>query len=376
MMGKINQKKEAKMIKLIIGDTGTGKTYKAITGAAQLGYFAYIGPCRQLVYETAIRYGNSKDTISTGEVHLEGFNNYFGVFESTIDYRSYKTLIIDECHFLTDEERGGELNLKIKEAKQAGLNVILVTGTLNFEPKKSWKVEKLSPLANFTKEEISLKEFYQRMAAGVPSIIFRRYKSDCGNNAITADTPSYERVKTQMDFMMGNITCVEATNAIAQGVNLPAENILIEYNPYDPAEVIHQKIGRLGRFGITRENSRLTYCVYEVPPLRTKKIINKKQKVKYSFSKANKIKLKELGLWEYFNNTPAHLLPIIDKDNIIFWCTKYNYKNTKKLINAYNFEATPQVLETMQGYLDEEDKLRNLLNSYIGERPYLKKEQK
>lgn len=53
------------------GSTGCGKTYTAIQDAVKFGAnYLYLAPCRQLVYETALKYGNKQSTIHTGELKI------------------------------------------------------------------------------------------------------------------------------------------------------------------------------------------------------------------------------------------------------------------------------------------------------------------
>lgn len=68
---------------IIIGSTGSGKTFKAINDCKQNGErFIYYSPCKQLVIESYIKYGNiDKDSILTGEVKIKNNNNYFAVYE-------------------------------------------------------------------------------------------------------------------------------------------------------------------------------------------------------------------------------------------------------------------------------------------------------
>lgn len=254
---------------VIIGGTGSGKTYKSIKIAKALGRFIYVAPCRQLVYESAIKYGKKNvDSVSTGEININNQKgNFFGVYESlnSIKLSNYHCLIVDEAHFINDYERGEALRAFIEKFKKIGV-VLLVTATKTFETPSGFEVMELKSLYEYKKEFITVDEFFERAKQGIPSIIFRARKTDghysVSQAIITADTPPGLRLQTQIDFASGKITCIDCTNVLAQGLNFPAENILIEYNEHDTAELLHQKLGRLGRFGITEEGARLT-CALE-----------------------------------------------------------------------------------------------------------------
>lgn len=268
---------------IIEGATGSGKTYKAIHMAQEQGNMIYTAPCRQLVYETAIEYGTPEDAILTGECHREGTGDVYCVYESltTELIDRYNTIIIDEAHFLTDVDRGGHLYEMIQYAQESHKNVLLVTATRNFRILPGFKLMELSSLfaKKQKKKQITVEEYDALVEIGVPSITFLRYKDDryMYDYALTADTSAVERLKMQLAFKCGDITHIAATNVLAQGLNFPALNVKIEYNPYDSDELIQQKIGRLGRYGYGTGHEELTYCLTEVPQKikKNKKIVKK-----------------------------------------------------------------------------------------------------
>lgn len=264
---------------VITGPTGCGKTYRAIKIAREIGgKFAYLAPCRQLVYETYIQYASPASTLSTGEVHIPAANeiedSFFGVFESHIP-RDVKTVIIDEAHFLVDAERGAALNKLIESDIPA---IILCSATMtadmrNFQ-NRAWSNISIPIRGEWKKRKIESNEFWARVEAGEPSIIFRKYSGDCGASggfAITADALPHERLSAQLAFQRGEIKLIECTNVLAQGLNFPATNILIESNYWDSNELILQKLGRLGRPGWTAKNAELTYCLATTPRIQKQK---------------------------------------------------------------------------------------------------------
>jgi superfamily II DNA or RNA helicase len=267
--------------KIIVGTTGSGKTYHTIHTAQEIGSFAYIAPCRQLAYEVYIDYANvGVDTLSTGEVKMGSGGNFYGVYESLdSNVSEYESLIIDEAHYITDYDRGGHLVELINQAKKLNINIFLVTATRNFPLWRGWDLEELKP--KFTppkKVLINYDEYIERRDAGVPTIEFKKYKSEA---MLSADTLPSDRLQLQLDYRAGKIKYVSSTNVLAQGINMPCENLYIEYNPYDDSETLEQKLGRLGRMGFTNSDT-VTYCIRYMPkPLKKNKkkakIINRLQ---------------------------------------------------------------------------------------------------
>lgn len=347
---------------IIDGGTGTGKTYYSIDKVKKLSSsFCYLAPCRQLVYESFKNYKEAHSLLSTGEIKVnseDGSNtSMFGVYESFNKsmINRFDSIIIDEAHFLQDVERGEILNYIVENFKG---NIFLVSATRNFKKIKGFEIKTLKPLAKFTKKEIGESEFFERVEAGEPSIIFRKYMGDCGDDGgvpIHAGIISDDRFKAQIDFTEGRISLVETTNVIAQGLNFPATNILIEYNEYDTEEIILQKIGRLGRFGLTDENSVLTYCLRQEKPRKIKKNkkinnYNKKNIVSYDKNsnfvreikeiyKLNKIILDKIV--NYLNEKKVREFEAPNSFHFLKYSSdKYELDNILKVLNKFDLDIT------------------------------------
>jgi superfamily II DNA or RNA helicase len=268
--------------KLYTGGTGCGKTYRAITEATS---FVIVVPCRQLAYEIYWDYPKEISRIDTGEVHMgDSTGNQVCVYENLPEgVIEQATLIVDEAHYLNDADRGGALFEKILVNMQAGKEIILLTATdtLSDEVKELLGVveTELQPFCEApAKVEVNFSDFCAKVRAGMTTIVFTKfmpdyreieyYASSFGLSAdsigvLSANTPSYERVKTQLDFKRGNLQLVIATNVLAQGLNFPAQGVLIEYNEWDNWEIVTQKLGRVARplFG-HREGY---FCLNEMP---------------------------------------------------------------------------------------------------------------
>ncbi len=271
---------------LYTGSTGCGKTYKAINSASN---FVIAVPCRQLAYEIYWDY-SQVDRLDTGELHMGSpTGNQACVYENLTDHViTQDVLIIDEAHYINDEDRGRDLYEKIMHNKRAGKKIILLTATdtLSTQVKKDLGVKevKLPRQKDAPKKlEISLGEFSQKVHRGMKTIVFSKYTpnnydvlkyaqyfdiKESNISVLSANTPSYDRVKTQLDFKNGKLQVVIATNVLAQGLNFPAEGVLIEYNQWDDWEVITQKLGRVARplSGL----SKGYYCLQNIPDKKKK----------------------------------------------------------------------------------------------------------
>lgn len=268
--------------KLYTGGTGCGKTFKAITETTS---FVIAVPCRQLAYEIYWDYPQQISRIDTGEVHMGDLHsNQVCVYENLHDGVIVQdTLIVDEAHYLNDPDRGGSLFEKILVNKQAGKEIILLTATdtLSDEVKEMLEVEEieLQPFCEVPeKVELNFLQFCEKVRVGMTAIVFTKFMPDdraieyyadafglneASIGVLSANTPSYERVKTQLDFKRGKLQVVIATNVLAQGLNFPAQGVLIEYNEWDGWEIVTQKLGRVARpfFGL-REGY---FCLSEMP---------------------------------------------------------------------------------------------------------------
>ncbi|MFM2374610.1 MAG: hypothetical protein RLZZ234_605 [Candidatus Parcubacteria bacterium] len=279
-------KRKKAITKLYTGATGCGKTYKAITETeADAKSFVMLVPCRQLAYEIFYDYPQVS-RVDTGEVHFgDRQGNCVCVYEGLgNEVIAQDTLIVDEAHYLNDEDRGGALFEKILINRRAGKEIILLTATdtLSKEVKAILNVEEtvLQPFTDVPEKiGIGVGEFCRKVKVGMSAIVFTKFvpKADevawylehfgldaSSVGVLSADTPSFERVTTQFDFKSGKLQVVIATNVLAQGLNFPAEGVLIEYNEHDDWALVTQKLGRIARplFGLKTGY----FSVKSIPP--------------------------------------------------------------------------------------------------------------
>ena len=297
-------------IKMYIGGTGSGKTYKAINESDN---FVIITPTRQLAYEFIMDYPEKIDTIATGEIHIEGERNAVMVYENltTELLKKYDKLIIDEAHWINDENRGTHLiELMIEAIKQnKEIQLLTATDTLSNELKNIFNIEtqELKPYKEVKKLEIQTEYEIRKMAEeGKIGIVFTKYVPDendmeyysekFGINiediaTLSADDPTSERLKKQIAFRKGDIKLLLATNVVAQGNNFPADYVVIEYNEYDTWELVEQKIGRAGRPQFT--NVGYYYLNYRPPKYVPENAPKEKVKAEVTFYRGIYI-----GNWE------------------------------------------------------------------------------
>lgn len=276
-------------------NTGCWKTYTAILKARELWKFIYLAPCRQLTYETWSTYSNSDDFLSTGEIKINKIDNvnFFGVYESgmNIDLKQYKTLIIDEAHFLSDKDRGAILFNLIKEAQNLRLNIFLLTATLNFKL-NGFEVVKLPSRGKIVKKYKELHEYeelkWEKFLFFVPSmkvgkwtlnsLLFEGFNVELMHSNVN---PS-DRIKIQRKFAEWTLDWVICTNVLAQWINFPATAIVIPTYDWDweehKPEIYNQIIWRAGRIGWS-DRATIYYDWTKKKKVENKKIVNKEKKV-------------------------------------------------------------------------------------------------
>lgn len=274
---------------ILTGETGSGKTYKAIKKFNNNKRFIYMAPCRQLVYESFIEYSSEIDSIKTGEVSFYGTisGNMYSVYESVRvnDILSYDSVIIDEAHFVYDEERGNHLLKIIDEAKRLEKDIWLVTATDVLDRRNFRDFSDISLTSNFKtpeKIEISENKFYENIKNGLKTVIFCRSISETfakaeslkeigiKAEAINSTILPAERLKIQYDFKRSDLQVVCSTNVLAQGLNFPAENVYITCDMWNTDELLIQKLGRLGRPFLSNSD-KVYYHTEELIPKKLKK---------------------------------------------------------------------------------------------------------
>ena len=268
---------------IISGETGCGKTYKVINDEKEANRcFIYLSPCRQLLYETYRYYANpEEDTLSSGEIKLniDKDKNYYGIYESLQPeiIQIFDTLIIDEAHFIHDQERGGTLSTILATAIESDVNIKLVTATQDFNINGFDNVKLKARYKVPKKVEITFREALANIDKGMQTIWFcssirettlrSNYLSSKGIKTLPVNSslkPS-ERIKAQIAFERKEVQVICSTNVLAQGVNFECENLIIDSDLYETNNQLLQKLGRLGRPGTLIGKNEVYYCTYRKP---------------------------------------------------------------------------------------------------------------
>lgn len=259
------------MRKIITGPTGCGKTYQAINRARAMGRFAYATPCRLLAYETFIKYAGPNDRLETGAAKVilgQGslFTCFSGIRPKNIRQGRYQAIIIDEAHWIDGHGKAQERQIKkiIKACLETGTPIMLLTGTLDFMI-DGFEVEHLEPIEEFNIQRVPFDDAVARMEAGAKTLVIASSISDSeywadrlSSPVINRNMPEYDIFRLMIEFNEGRINCLVATNIAAQGLNLPCENLILDLNNFDGNQDVAQKIGRLGRPFMGKENQVLT----------------------------------------------------------------------------------------------------------------------
>ena len=286
-------------IEMLVGETGTGKTYTAIKSVAGNGPFVIAVPTRQLAYEIFIDYKEVK-SIRTGEVtHGNLSDNIVVVYENLNKeiVEQHNSVLIDEAHYLNDYDRGGLLLENVLTAINLNKKVMFMTATDSLSKKLKQKLHvathQLKPFCKINRKRIMNKNDFLKIAKGQKTLVFCKYTPDWSDKEyyarlfnvnddnialLSANTPTSERVKMQYQFKnpKSSLQVVVTTNVLAQGVNFPAKCALIEYNEWDEWEIVQQKIGRVGRPGY--DNTDSYYYLQNLPSKTKKADIPKKRK--------------------------------------------------------------------------------------------------
>ena len=261
---------------LHLGETNTGKTYRAIERLKQASNGIYLAPLRILAlenYERLNREGVPCDLL-TGEEELraEGARHVCSTVEKLDLEREYEVAVIDEVQMMGSSQRGfawtravlglrcreihvcGAINAKellvrmledcgdayevIEYRRDTPLEVIAVP----FSPKDA---ERGDALVAFSKRRV---------------LELSRYFQDRGvkNSVIYGDLPPEVRRMQYHAFIKGKSKLLVTTDAIGMGVNLPIRRIIFmdlvkfdgEEKRYITSQEVKQIAGRAGRKGI------------------------------------------------------------------------------------------------------------------------------
>tara|TARA_B100000700_G_scaffold331796_1_gene468909 strand:- start:15138 stop:18023 length:2886 start_codon:yes stop_codon:yes gene_type:complete len=261
-------------IHFIIGETNSGKTYKAFNELAKAKSGSYLSPLRLLALEgqEEIEQRGHKCSMLTGEESniVEGANFTSSTIEM-LDLNDFKeTIVIDEIQMIKDEQRGWAW---VQALLGAPADNIILTGSEEVLPVVKELVKYTGD--NLTFENLKRKSpliinndisDINKIKKGTAIIAFSRKKvlefkeklKDRKVSVIYGNLGPEVRKEEARKFRNGENEILIATDAIAMGLNLPIEQVIfstheknirgntIEIEP----QLLQQIAGRAGRYGL------------------------------------------------------------------------------------------------------------------------------
>ena len=259
-----------------LGETNTGKTYRAIERLMQAKSGAYLAPLRVLALENFEKLNENgvPTNLVTGEEELlvEGASHVCSTIEKLDLARPYDVCVIDEIQMIANTQRGqawtrAVLGLCCPEihicgAENARALIMRILADCGDEAEVI-EYKRKTPL------EVEGKPFYLRdVQRGDALVAFSKrgvlelaalYQSrGIRTSVIYGDLPPETRRMQYRAFLSGESTVLVTTDAIGMGVNLPIRRIIFtdlekfdgnERRPLTSQEV-KQIAGRAGRQGI------------------------------------------------------------------------------------------------------------------------------
>jgi ATP-dependent RNA helicase SUPV3L1/SUV3 len=261
---------------LHLGETNTGKTYRAIERLKQSKTGVYLAPLRILALENYERLNREGVPCSllTGEEEfaVEGAKHVCSTIEKLDIEKEYETAVIDEVQMIADSQRGFAWTRAVLGLKCAEIHIC---GALNAKNLLVRILEdcgdqyEIIEYRRDTPLEVCTAPFDLRdIEKGDALVAFSKkrvlelskYFRDRGvkNSVIYGDLPPEVRRMQYRAFITGATKILIATDAIGMGVNLPIRRIVFmdlkkfdgEERRFITSQEIKQIAGRAGRKGI------------------------------------------------------------------------------------------------------------------------------
>lgn len=261
---------------LHLGETNTGKTYRAIECLKQAQKGIYLAPLRLLAlenYET-LNQSQVKCHLLTGEeeILVEGATHISCTIEKLDLNQQYDCAVIDEIQLIQDKVRGASwtraiLGLMCSEvhlcgainAKQLLIQLIEECGDeyeiINYQRQTPLCLERTPFQLNLPQKGDAIIVFSKKKV-----LELSRYYQDRGyqTSVIYGDLPPEVRRLQYTTFIKGESHLLISTDAIGMGVNLPIRRIVFmnhkKYDGEDIRELTSQEVkqiaGRAGRKGM------------------------------------------------------------------------------------------------------------------------------
>ncbi len=253
----------------IDGPTSSGKTHTALEMARDYNFVGVAVPIKALAYEIYIRLRRQglNCHLHTGDCHLTELHKpqfVVGTYECLVEIEAaFELLIVDEVHWVEDAERGGVVskllrhpNLIVMSASVepfAGFEVLSLTGKtrLHFHEGEEYLGKPGDVVIEFCNSINDCMAYAKRVA--VPPKYRGVYERPHVFNVYHGNLTPTERLLVQEMFVRGDFHYLYATDAAAQGINLPANVVIIPEVNYkgEPHsdKVLRQMAGRCARYG-------------------------------------------------------------------------------------------------------------------------------
>lgn len=261
---------------LHLGETNTGKTFRAIQQLKQAQTGVYLAPLRILALEIfeKLNADGVPCSLITGEeeILVEGAQHVSSTVEKLSLSTSYEVAVIDEIQMIGNSQRGQAWTRALLGLLSPEIHVC---GALNAKPLLEKIIDDCGDAWDFkeytrlTPLEVVEKPFeFHDTQKGDALVVFSKrrvlelskYYMERGikTSIIYGDLPPEVRKKQYAMFLNGETTILVTTDAIGMGVNLPIRRIIfMNMQKFDGEEVrwltsqeIKQIGGRAGRKGI------------------------------------------------------------------------------------------------------------------------------
>jgi ATP-dependent RNA helicase SUPV3L1/SUV3 len=269
----------------LLGPTNSGKTHRAMEALAKASSGVYLAPLRLLALENFERlqqarpHGEAlKVSLVTGEERriVEGGTHVASTVEMLDTRTRVEVAVIDEIQMLADRDRGSAWTAAVcgapaavvylvgaPEARRAiealaarlecplEVHVLKRMGPLSMEPtavRKLRNIQRGDAVIAFSRREVLMwRDMITEMGLSVATVY--------GNLA-----PEVRRAQAER-FRDGSADVVVATDALAMGLNMPIQRIVmtttVKYNGVEEEEIsaslARQIAGRAGRYGVHEE---------------------------------------------------------------------------------------------------------------------------
>ncbi|CAM3735369.1 helicase-related protein [Mesobacillus zeae] len=259
---------------LHVGETNTGKTFRALEKMKRAESGIYLAPLRLLALEVyeKLNADGVPCSLKTGEEEkpVPGAAHMSSTVEMFREKDHYEVIVIDEAQMIADEARGFSWYRAITKANASEVHIIgsrnmkdLMLELLEDEDVEvieytrdiPLQVEKKEFKLSHTKKGDALVCFSRRQVLETAS---RLQRNGYHVSMIYGSMPPETRQKQIQRFINGETQVVVATDAIGMGLNLPIRRIVfLENEKFDgtrrrrlTSQEVKQIAGRAGRKGI------------------------------------------------------------------------------------------------------------------------------